>query len=334
MVVIIGITLFVFLFYFLASFNNLKPEHRLVFIGLFVLSSFILRIVISPELNKDYAGYFNYHDSKIPENLISVFLGEPYLKVVYAFFDLFTDDKAVIFSGIYWFNLLFVTAFFVWLLTRKDVQMWKKNVLFSFFYILFAFVLIRNSGAYIIIALYFYYSYREIKFNAVLVTPLIHLSALPVLLTYFHKKKDYYIYFTAFIIFMSAAFLFLFPVLSSTLGTERMLSKVKVYSAEMETVSIFHKVYFLFVSFIVTTTALAYKKKMLHPFIITTIALYYAGFIVNPIMGFRFAPYLYFSIFFFNYSGDYNTQLTRILNISSFLLFPYFIYTLIDTHIL
>mgnify|MGYP003626448327 CR=1 FL=1 len=257
MVVIIGITLFVFLFYFLASFNNLKPEHRLVFIGLFVLSSFILRIVISPELNKDYPGYFNYHDSKIPENLISVFLGEPYLKVVYAFFDLFTDDKAVIFSGIYWFNLLFVTAFFVWLLTRKDVQ-----------------------------------------------------------------------------IFMSAAFLFLFPVLSSTLGTERMLSKVKVYSAEMETVSIFHKVYFLFVSFIVTTTALAYKKKMLHPFIITTIALYYAGFIVNPIMGFRFAPYLYFSIFFFNYSGDYNTQLTRILNISSFLLFPYFIYTLIDTHIL
>mgnify|MGYP006998217128 CR=1 FL=1 len=102
---------------------------------------------------------------------------------------MFTYDKAAIFSGIYWFNLLFVNAFFVWLLTRNDVQMWKKHILFSFFYILFGFVLIRNSGAYLLLALYFYYSYRKVKFNSVLISPFIHLSSLPVLMTYFHKKK-------------------------------------------------------------------------------------------------------------------------------------------------
>lgn len=332
MVAIIGITLFIFLFYFLASFNNLKAEHRFVFICLFVLSVFILRIVISPELNKDYDGYFGYHDSKIPENMISFLLGEPYLKIMYGFFDLFTDDKAIIFSGIYWFNLLFVTAFFVWLLTRNDIQMWKKNILFSFFYFLFAFVLIRNSGAYIMLALYFYYSYRKIKFNVVLMTPLIHLSSLPVLITYFHKQKNYYIYLISILIFAVLAFIFLFPIIASSLGTDRMLSKVSTYSAETETVGLFHKVYFVFVSFILIITALAYKKKMIHPFIITTMALYYIGFMINPVMGFRFVPYLLFAIFFFNYNGAYNSQLTRTLNVTSFLLFPYFLYTLIDTH--
>jgi|TARA_B110000908_G_scaffold155739_1_gene194213 hypothetical protein len=332
MVAIIGISFFIFFFYFLSSFNNLKTEHRFVFICLFVFSVFVLRIVISPELNKDYDAYFGFHDSQMPQNIISFILGEPYLAIVYAFFDLFTDDKVVIFSGIYWFNLFFVTAFFVWILTRNDIQMWKKNILFSSFYFLFAFVLIRNSGAYIMVALYFYYTYRNIKFNSVLISPLIHLSSLPMLITYFHKQKNYYIYLISFIVFAAVAFIFLFPIISSSPGIDRMLSKVSTYSAETETVSVFHKVYFLFVSFILIITALVYKKKMLHPFIITTMALYYIGFMINPVIGFRFVPYLLFSIFFFNYNGIYNSQQTRILNITSFFLFPYFLYTLIDTH--
>jgi hypothetical protein len=334
MVAIIGVTILIFLFYFLASFNTSNAKNRLVFIGLFLLSTFILRLLINPELNKDYFGYFDLHDFQISKNFLSFLLGELYLKLVYTFLNLFTNDKALLFLVIYWFNLLISNAFFVWILTRRDVQMWKKIILFSFFYFLFAFVLIRNSLAYILFAMYFYYSFRKIKFNFVLFTPFIHISSIAVLITYFHNKKNYYVLFMLFSVTAALLLLSVLPNIANSFAIEMTMSKVIAYSAEMEVVSVFHKVYFIFISSAVFITAIVYQKQVLHPIIVTAILLYYISFAVNPIVGFRFAPYLLFSILFFNYSGTYNKEFTRIFNISSFLLIPYFIYTLIDTHYL
>jgi len=334
MVAIIGITILTFLFYFLASFNTSSATHRFVFIILFVLSTFILRIIINPELNKDYFGYFDFHDFSMPGNFMSFLLGEPYLKIIYLFFNLFTEDKVLIFLGIYWFNLMISNAFFIWLLTRTDVQMWKKILLFSFFYFLFAFVLIRNSPAYILFALFFYYSFRDKNFNWVLCTPFIHISSVAVLVTYFHCKKNYYLFLMLFLVVAATLVRFVLPTISNSFAVEMTLSKVDTYSAEMEVVSVFHKVYFIFITSTVFITALVYKRQLLHPIILTTVFLYYISFAVNPIVAFRFVPYLLFSILFFNYIGNYNQERTRIFNIISFLLLPYFIYTLIDTHYL
>jgi hypothetical protein len=334
MVAIIGITIGIFLFYFLASFNTLESKHRLVFTGFFLISTFILRILIGPELNKDYFGYYGLHDIKMPEDVMSFLFGEPYLKIVYVFFNLFTDDKTLIFLGIYWLNLLVANSFFVWILTRKDVQMWKKIVLFSFFYFLLAFVLIRNSPAYILFACYFYYSFRKIKFNAVLLTPFMHISSLAVLVTYFHKRKNYFLFFVALSIAVTLILLFILPNVSNSIAVKLSLSKIDAYAAEMEVVSVFHKIYFVFITCVVITTALIYKKEISHPLILTTILLYYISFILNPIAGFRFTPYLFFAILFYNYNGAYTKSLTRVLNIACFILLPYFIQTLIDTHYL
>jgi hypothetical protein len=334
MVAIIGVSVLIFLFYFLASFNTSDAKTRFVFIGLFVLSTFVLRFLMRPELNKDYFGYFDLFDFKLPENVLSAVLGEPYLKILYVFFNLFTDDKSIVFTCIYWFNLLFSNAFFIWVVTRTDVQMWKKIILFSFFYFLFAFVLIRNSPVYILFAMYFYYSFRKENFNWILVTPFIHISSIAVLITYFHKRQNYYTLFLVFSVVVAVLLVLVLPKVSNSFALELTLSKVSTYSAEMDVVSVFHKVYFVFISGVVLITAFVYKKQMIHPIISTTILLYYISFTVNPIVGFRFAPYLLFSILLFNYTGTYHRQFTKIFNLISFLMLPYFIYTLIDTHYL
>lgn len=334
MVAIISVSILIFLFYFLASFNTSDARNRLVFIGFFVLCSFLLRFMISPELNKDYFGYFDLFDFTLPQNVLSAILGEPYLKILHVFFTLFTEDKSVVFLCIYWFNLAVANAFFIWIVTRKDIQMWKKIILFSFFYFLFAFVLIRNAPVYLLFAMYFYYSFRKVNFNWVLVTPFIHISSIAVLVTYFHKRKNYYTLFFIFSVIVTLLLVFLLPKVSNSFAVEMTMSKVSAYSAEMDVVSVFHKVYFVFIFFVIITTAFVYKKQMLHPIIVTTIILYYISFAVNPIAGFRFAPYLLFSILLFNYTGTYHRQLTQIFNLTSFFMLPYFIYTLIDTHYL
>lgn len=334
MVAIIIVTVFIFLFYYLASFNTLKAEHRLIFISFFLASTFVLRFLIDPSINKDYFGYFELFDFTMPSTLVSFLLGEPYLDIIYFFFSLFTNDKAIIFLGIYWLNLLIVNTFFVWILTRTDVQMWKKVVLFSLFYFLFAFVLIRNSPAYILFACYFYYSYRKIKFNWVLFTPFMHISSIAILVTYLHEKKKYYLLLLLFSIVGVLMLIFVLPRFSNLVSIELAVSKINTYSAEMQEVSIFHKVYFFVISAIVITTAFIYKKKIFHPIITTTIIFYFISFFINPIAGFRFVPYLFFSILFFNFEGYFNTSFSRVFNIICFLMFPYFLYTLIDTHYL
>lgn len=334
MVAIIGVSTFIFLFYFLASFNTTASKHRWVFVGLFLLSTFVLRSMISPELNKDYFGYFEFFEFKLPDNFLGFVLGEPYVKIIYAIFSVFTSDKQVIFLMIYWFNLIVVNGFFVWMLFRTDVQMWKKIVLFSFFYFLFAFVLIRNSAAYILFALFFYYAFRNIKLNWVLFTPFIHISSVAVLVTFFHQRKHYYLLFVLFSVAIAVSLLYVFPALVDSFAIEATVSKINTYSVEAETVSVFHKVYVAFISFVVAITAVIYKKQILHPIILTTIILYYISFLINPIVGFRFAPYLLFAILFFNFEGTFNSQFTRVFNLMSFMMIPYFVYTLIDTHYL
>ena len=241
----------------------------------------------------------------------------------------------MIFLGIYWFNLFVTNTFFIWLATRKDVQMWKKMLLFTFYYFLFGFVLLRNSPAYFLFGLYFYYSYRGIKFNKVLLTPFMHISSIAMLIIFFHKSKYYFRFFLIIIIILvSLTILVLMPLLSEMLVLQKSMSKFDSYSEEMEVVSVFHKIYFLFITFVFFITVFVYKKKIVNPIILTTLVFYYVGFIFNPVIGFRFTPYIFFAILLYNFEGDFNIRITKILNVISFLLFPYFLYTLFDTHYL
>ena len=86
------------------------------------------------------------------------------------------------------------------------------------------------------------------------------------------------------------------------------------------------------VTIVVLISFVIYKKQAVNPILITTIVFYYISFFINPVLGFRFSPYVFMAILLFNFKGVYGEQMVRIVNVISFLLFPYFLYTLFDTH--
>lgn len=334
MTIIIIISIVTFLFYYLASFNSIDIKFKWVIIFFFFIFSVILRHLINPELNKDYYGYFEFRNFFEPTDFLSFLFTEPYLYLVYKFFTFFTDDLTSIFKGIYWFNFFITNIFFIWLLTRKDIAIWKKSLLFTFYYFLFAFVLLRNAPVYMLFACFFYYSYRNIKFRSIFLTPFMHISSLAMMVTVFHKRKHYLFILGIILIIVPIMLLIIFPFLSDVIAFQKSLSKVEAYSETGEIVSVFHKIFLLFVTLIVLITFKIYKKKAFNPILLTAIGFYYIFFYLNPVVGFRFTPYVFFAILLFKFDGSYNKQIVRILNIAVLLLIPYFLFTLFDTHYL
>ena len=332
MTVILLFTFLTFLFYYLGSFDSANTSYKRLFVICFVIASFVLRYVIDPQWNNDYDLYFNFKIFQEPKNILSIFIGEPYLYLEYACFNFFFNDKEIVFLSMYWFTFLISTFFFVWLLTRKDIEMWKKMFLFTCYYFFFAFVLLRNGPAYILFAYYLYYTFREKKFYWVVLTPLMHLSSWVLLITLFHKKKNYFA-FCALLVFLTViSFFFLFPVLSEKDTFDKIVFKINAYSSGMAVIGIMHKLYFLLITTLVLIGSLLYKKKMLHPIIVTTLVFYYLGFFINPVVGFRFSPFVFLALFLFNFDDFNNGKVVKILNYSSILLLPCFLYALFHTH--
>lgn len=335
MSLIVFIAILTFIFYYLSCFNSLKLQQKLTFVFCFLISASILRAIINPELNKDYFGYFDLHNFENPDDFISFLLSEPYLYLIHKFIELFTADKKQIFLGIYWFNFLITNVFFVWLVTRKHVAIWKKMLLFVFYYFLFGFVLLRNGPVYILFACFFYYSYRNKKFNKILLAPFMHLSALALMVTLFQKNKHYLKFFFIIILGLLPVLIFyIMPILKNVIALQGSMNKVDSYSEGMEVVSVFHKIYFLFLTMFILITFSIYKKQAINSILITNIVFYYISFFINPVLGFRFSPYVFMAILLFDFNGAYNVRFVRKLNIASFLLIPYFLYTLFDTHTL
>lgn len=298
----------------------------------FVLSSLILRYFLDPNLNLDYFFYFDFKIFQKPEDLLSFFLREPYLYGVYSFFDFFCVDKVATFLGMYWFNYLIGTAFFVWLLTREDVQMWKKMFLFSCYYFFFTFVLLRNGPVYILFAYYFYYTFREKRFDLVLLSPFAHVSSLLLLLTYFNKKKFYLSLLLLTILTVPFLFFLLRPLLCEITAFQTIVSKVDAYSTSNFNFGILHQLFFFGVIVLLAVFGFVYKKQIFNNIIITTVVIYVITFFINPLVGFRYSPYVFFALFLYDFEELLNAKIIRGLNLATILLFPGFLYALFHTH--
>lgn len=333
---IIYITLISILFfnYYLLCQNHIKLNNKIIYLIFFIFLSIVLRIIIPTNLNKDYFGYFELYNFENPENLVSFLISEPYLYVLYNFFEVFTSNKEIIIECIYWFNLLISIYFYIWLAFRKDLVLWKKVIIFIFYYFLTSYVVLRNAPVYFIYSYFFYYSFRSIKYKKIILTPFMHLSSVPLLMLLFQKSKKYFKYlFLAIIIFIPILFILIFPIIKSIEELQLSLNKVDAYAEGMNEVSIFHKLFFCFITGLLFFCWINLKKRIFHPIIITTFIIYYISYYINPVIGFRFSPYLIFAILLNNYKGYYSfPALTKALNCIIILLLPYFIYTFINTH--
>lgn len=332
MTVILIMVLFTFLSYYFACIFFANTQKKILFAGIFILCSIIVRVIINVNLNNDYLLYYNFDIFKKPTSLLNFILNEPYLYSVYAFFTLFLDSKKDVFLALYWFNFLVSTLFFIWLLFRKDLEAWKKMLLFVLHYFLFSFVLLRNGPSYILFALYFYYVFRDKKFNWVLITPFMHISSSVILVTYFHTWRYYFKALIVGVIVAFCLFFILKPFLSSIAAFDSILHKISVYSLGMNEVGILHILFFLCISFLFIMGFVFYKEKIFHPVIITTFIFYAVTFFINPIVAHRFSPYVIFALLLFPFDKISNEKRMVLLNKLAILLFPLFLYSLFNAH--
>ena len=329
--VIISVLLFVI--YYFSTWNHTHKHYKYLFLFLCISCSFFMRFVIPIELNKDYAGYSIFYDFDDPESLLDFLISEPYLYILYKFFNLFSVDKIIILKSIYWFNTFLTTIFFTWLALKKDVSVWKKNIFFVFYFFLFGFVVLRNAPAYILFTLFSYHGLRNTKFNYIFFMPFMHLSTLPILVSYFHKKKHYLKYLTILVIASIPLVIFyIYPIINSLIEFESIKTKSEAYLGSESKTGIFHIIYFIFITIISFTIVKVHKN--LHPIIITTAFIYYIFFFINPVLGFRFSPYFIITWLLIKNQTNKYSQLNKILNYGSLLTVFYFIFTLYDTHFL
>ena len=159
-----------------------------------------------------------------------------------------------------------------------------------------------------------------------------HLSSAPFLLLLFYKSKNYFKYlFLALILFIPILFIVVLPIIDSIEELQQSLNKVDAYTEGGSEVGVFHKIYFCFITLLFIFSWLNIKKKLFHPIIITTFIIYYISFFINPVIGFRFSPYIILVLLLNNFEGKYNfPALTKVLNLIIILLLPYFIFTFIE----
>lgn len=333
MLTIIFISILFFNYYFLCQ-NHIKHENKVFYLLLFILLSIVFRLLIPTDINKDYIGYYELYNYDNPENILSFLISEPYLFIIYKFFELFTSNKRIIIECIYWFNLLISIYFYIWLAFRKDIELWKKVVIFVFYYFLTSYIVLRNAPVYFIYSYFFYYSFRAIQYRKIFFSPFMHLSSVPFLLLLFYKSKNYFLYLSlALLLFIPILFFVVFPIIDSIEELQQSLNKVDAYTEGESEVGVFHKIYFCFITLLFIISWLNIKKKLFHPLIITTFIIYYISFFINPVIGFRFSPYIILVLLLNNFEGKYNfPALTKVLNLIIILLLPYFIFTFIDTH--
>lgn len=332
-VTIILITFLFFSYYFLCQ-NHIKYENKMFYLILFIFFSIVLRLLIPININKDYIGYYELYNYDKPENILSFLTSEPYLFIIYKFFELFTSNKINIIESIYWFNLLISLYFYIWLASKKDIELWKKVVIFVFYYFLTSYVVLRNAPVYYIYSYFFYFSFRSINYRKIILSPFIHLSSVPLLILSFYKSKKYFKYlFLVLLIFIPIFIVIVFPIINSIVELKFFLNKVDDYAEGMSEVSVFHKIYFCFITGLLIITWFNIKEKLFHPLIFTTFFIYYITFFINPVIGFRFSPYVIFALLLNNFKGNYNFPgLNKVFNFLIILLLPYFIFTYIDTH--
>lgn len=332
MILILGVLFFMFFSYYLACLYSFDSKKSFFFVFFFVLSSFFVRLLVLPSLNNDYLLYYNFQIFHKPNSIFSFLLNEPYLYLVYVFFDFFLDSKENVFLGMYWFNYLISTIFFTWLVKRIDVEAWKKMVLFVCYYFIITFVVLRNGPAYILFALYFYYSFRNEKFNWIFLTPFMHISSCLLLVVSFYKCKNYYSILT--FVFLSIILIFLFgnTLLSHIEFFKSILNKIDIYSKGIVYTGIMHKIFFTFIVFLIFIGFLVYKKKMLHPILMTTFFIYIISYCINPVVAFRFSPYVILALMLYPFDSVLEKKHLRIVNLVTILFFPIFVYTISNTH--
>lgn len=260
---------------------------RIILAFLFVVLCFIIKWNIDVSKMPDYPNYFKIIGIIEPELSFKMLFAEPYY---FQFVNYLYKTHSAADSIKYFYNINFflTLTFFVWLSFLNDISIWKKIVLFVFYFYLFSYVLLRNTPAYVLIGVLYYYLHKKIYIKFCILSFLAHLSSFPILFFSFFKNKkgDKKLFILLVLFFLGFNILLSLPIFG-------VYEKFTSYQEGQEYgQSIFHKIYFVVI--ILINLYLLLKNKNLvfnytYSFIFLT---YFFIQIASPVMGFRFSIYM------------------------------------------
>lgn len=300
----IAIIIINFIFFYFASIYN-KRVLKINFTIFFIFTSIILRLIIKNEQLPDYDSYYSVIGTIEPEFSFKILLSEPYYFQLVNLFNLtLTAEKSI--NLFYYFNFIITLSFFTWLIFKKEITPWKKVLLFSLYYHVFTFILLRNTIAYILIAYLFYHlGFNKITKKAFL-SFFSHMTSLPALLSSLFKNKHGDLRLVIIMIIFVTVF-------SQLVNLElfNLYQKFSTYQDSQEYgISTFHKLYF-FAFLLINIYLFIYKRNMVFnytyfPIFVTYLILQNT----NAVMGYRFSIYLILYLLFYknqdsqrNYKG-------------------------------
>lgn len=314
------IALFNFVLYFIASLQK-QLYYKIIFAFLFVISTTILRLFVQNNQLPDYDSYYSVIGSIEPEISLNILFTEPYyfqlVNYLHKYFS--TEISINVFYGV---NFLVTTFFFIWLLFVKKIHPWKKVLLFSLFYYLLTYILLRNTLAYLALAYLFYrINFKEV-YKPSYAALLSHLSSLPALFFGWFKNKNG----DLLLVFLMLLYISLFSLIINVEAFQ-LYEKFSSYQDSTEYgFSMFHKVYFygfLFLNLVLFffSRNIIFNYSYL-PLLVTYVILQAS----NGVMGYRFSIYLIFYLLLFISAKKISPKLNIVLNYSSILLFFLSIY--------
>lgn len=320
-----------FFTYYLGCYFSTKKTEQSFFIILFILVSFLFRIVIPFSDNADFYPYAFLRDYKYD---LSRPLDDPFLKLTYNVFDfLFLGDKTLAIKCVYWVNYLICTVFFVFLLRVKELVVYKKVFFFSFFYFLFAYTLLRNGPSYVCVALfYFYYiesNFLKKKIKFLWIAVAYHYTALIILFLSFiaNLKTKHILIIIGLLLLATVAFFVGFGEVFNVL-----LDKFNKYSNGTREENLFHVVWFYFICAVFLISFFenwVVAKSKLHLLIFMFFLVMSS---INHVAGYRFSIYYLMFYFLVQPSRKSIKQYQISLNLGSIVSIAYFLFSFYETH--
>ena len=304
-----------FLYY---SLNIVNIKYLKFFISiLFFISSLLFFFLIDFLKLPDYQQYFNVIGIRDNDFTLKILFTEPYyFELVNLLYTKYSSEFSIL--VFYFINTLITTLFFIWISYNKNNSIWKNIFLYSMYYYLFSFVLLRNTPSYILISLLFYFINKNIYFKSALLSFFCHLSSFPILIFSFFKNKK-----ADFKLLIIVIGYVLFFNLLTKLEIFGIYDKLTIYQEDKDYgQNIFHKLYFFLFLSLIIYTFFKIKNLLFNYTFILIFVTYLILQSIGPVMGFRFSIYLMFYLFLnekFSPKDD-NELIKNILSISFIIL--------------
>jgi len=277
---------FIFLSYYLSCYSyKYSKKYTYAYLLIFIIASFYLRITIPLSQGADFLYY-------VKGRTFDLDLSRPFedfmVSVIYRGVNLFIDNKLSTIKIMYWLVYLSSLFFYVWIVFTK-LNVYKKILLFSATYFLFAFTLLRNATSYQLVFLYFYfYVYYNRKRVGLLITAVtFHFSSLIILLTRikttFLKRKIGFSLLLALLIILSNHY--------QIISFDIFVHKLKSYYNMPYKFNTNHLLWLLFVISLAVISFKENPKGVLKTRLLLLLLLFISFYLINPIPAFRISIY-------------------------------------------